>query len=277
MTPDILEAMKWFAPNLMGSPQSYEFTWVDVGPVDIRDYGEARSKMKLGEIPEVLLTEVLPKDVPMPFEMVGLVATHMAGTKGEAKMAFTYHRSDNDMQVIMRHPTRKQLFMTQKGEASERINTATKHTDEKDFWYDGDIIEAAMKTPQLRGRTEQDVVREYLDLARVMYAILLRKLSEKKQVVRVYTPIPNPANDKRIRKGKKPIFEWKVIDVTARHVLPENSPPTGKTHASPRRHIRRGHQRKLPNGTTIWIKQMMVGKIEFGYIHHSYTTGEANA
>jgi hypothetical protein len=36
--------------------------------------------------------------------------------------------------------------------------------------------------------------------------------------------------------------------------------------------VRRGHQRKLPNGTTIWIKQMMVGKIEFGYIHHSYTT-----
>lgn len=274
MTPDILEAMKWFAPNLMGSPQSYEFTWVDVGPVDFRDYDGAKRKMQTGEVPEVLLTQVLPKDVPMPFEMVGLVATHMAGTPKETKMAFTYHRSDNDMQVIMRHPSRRQLFMTQKGDISEKINTATKPIADKDFWYDGDILESAMKTPTLNGRKEADVVTEYIDLARVMYAILLYKLSEKKQVVRVYTPIPNPANDKRIRKGKKPIFEWKVIDVTAKHVLPENSAPTGKTHASPRRHVRRGHQRKLPNGTTIWIKQMMVGKIEFGYIHHSYTTGE---
>jgi len=264
MTPNILEAMKWFAPDLMGSPQAYEFTWVDLGPRDIRDYTEAKRKIETGEVPEVMLSQTPPKELPMPFEMLGVVATHMTATKIETPIAFTYHRSDNDLQVIMRHPTRKQLIMTHKGDLSG--------SGGKDLWYDGDILEASLRSPKFKGLAEADVVREYMDIARKTYAMLFVELTGKKTTLKTYTPLSNPANDKRIRKGKKPLFEWKVIDVTAKHVMPESSTPTGRTHASPRRHVRRGHQRKLPNGTTIWIKQMMVGKIEFGYIHHSYTT-----
>lgn len=271
MTPNILEAMKWFAPDLKGSPQAYEFTWVDIGDVDIRDYKAAAKQISEGVLPEVLSTALLPKDLPMPFEMVGVVATHMAGTGAAVTMVYTYHRLGNDMQVIVRHPTRRQLIMTQKGEMSEKVQ---QNTGDKDLWFDGDLIEMASKFPKYKGMSDQEVVREFIEMARKTYAMMFAKLMEKGTSVKSYQPLPNPANEKRIRKGKKPIFDWKVIDVTATHNTSESSAPTGRSHASPRRHVRRGHQRRLANGKTIWIKQMMVGRIEFGYIHHSYTTKE---
>lgn len=266
MTPNILEGMKWFAPDLKGGPPSYDFTWLDLGERGHADYTKVGHALSEGTVPMVLFTPTLPKDLPMPFEMLGVTVVNVTSSTAPIQMAVTFHRDKNDMQVVFRHPSRKQLLLTQMGAKSE--------AGENDLWFDGELVETLMSTPRFKGKAEADMVEEYSDIARRVYGMAMLDLMDKKRRTSTYKATPNPANDKRIRKGKKPIFEWKVIDVTAKHVLPENSAPTGKTHASPRRHVRRGHQRKLPNGTTIWIKQMMVGKIEFGYIHHSYTTGE---
>jgi hypothetical protein len=96
-----------------------------------------------------------------------------------------------------------------------------------------------------------------------------------KETIRAYEARPAANNEKRIRKGKRPLFEWKVIEVTATVV--QDTPPTGRTHASPRLHSRRGHFRTYASGKRVWVRQTMVGRIEFGYIHHSYNLkGEAH-
>jgi hypothetical protein len=267
MTPNILEAMKWFAEDLKGGPQAYEFTWLDLGVRGREEYTTVGNKLAEGVVPLVLFTPTLPKDLPMPFEMLGVTVVNVTGNTQPIQMAITFHREGDDMQVVFRHPDREHLFLTQMGAKSA--------AGENDLWFDGGLVETLMRTPRFKDKPEAFMVEEYSDIARRVYGMAMLDLMDKQKRTAMYTPIPNPANDKRIRKGKKPLFEWKVIDVTAQHVAADNSAPTGRTHASPRRHVRRGHQRKLSNGTTIWIKQMMVGKIEFGYIHHSYTTGES--
>jgi len=66
----------------------------------------------------------------------------------------------------------------------------------------------------------------------------------------VYMSIPTPrdieVNEKKMRKGKKPLIEFRLISVTAqKRDLP--SIPQG-THASPRQHWRRGHWRTYKSG-----------------------------
>lgn len=47
---------------------------------------------------------------------------------------------------------------------------------------------------------------------------------------------------------------------------------SGKSHASPRLHWRRGHIRRYPNKTT-WIEAMLVGKSDNGVVVHDYKMG----
>jgi hypothetical protein len=262
MTPNILEAMKWTA-------HADEFVWFDLGYLTKQKMESAQARADSGEFLCPLYT-VAPADIPMPFEKFGVVLESpaiSADQQGDMYFAATFDREGNDMQVVFRHPSKKHLVLTQEGDKSAR--------GEEDMWFGGELLDAIMKMPKNAGKSEKDIIAYYSGIARCFYWILLAELTDKKKRTTAYTPLPNPANDKRVRKGKKPLFEWKVIDVTAQHVAADNAAPTGRTHASPRRHVRRGHQRKLANGKTIWIKQMMVGKIEFGYIHHSYTTGES--
>lgn len=265
MTPNILEGMKWVTLGGNDGPPAHEFTWIDLGVMDFTRFNTISEKFNNGEVPVVFHTPTLPQDVPMPFEKIGLVIDHTV--KGaETFLCMTLHRDENDMQAVFRHSSGKELLITQKGEYSIKGG--------KDLWYDGTILDVLMKQPKYKDKTEQQIVESFIQIARRTYACMFLSFMNKKKPLPAYTATPNPANEKRIRKGKRPLFEWKVIDVTAQHA--PSTGKTGRSHASPRRHVRRGHQRKLPSGRVVWVKQMWVGKIEFGYIHHSYTTGETN-
>lgn len=263
MTPNILEAMKWTA-------HAADYVWFDLGLLTKQKMDNAQARANAGEFLCPLSSEVPPVDIPMPFEKFGLVLESpamSADKQGDICFAATFDREGNDMQVVFRHPTKKYLVITQVGDKSA--------SGEEDLWFNGELLDEIMKMPNNAGKSEKELIAYYSGIARTFYWILLTELTDKKSKVSAYSPVPNPANEKRIRKGKNPLFEWRIIDVTAQHTVPDSSSPTGRTHASPRRHMRRGHQRKLSNGKAIWIKQMMVGNIEFGYVHHSYTTGES--
>jgi len=262
MTPNILEVLKW-------DVRLQEYTWFDLGEMTAtrRNFmvDEVNRQKDSGELCLPMYTDQLPQDLPMPFDMFGIVMRESQTHPGLI-IAVTFDRKGNDLQVVFRHPTGKVLEMTQIGEKSA-LRDGT-----PDMRYNGDLLETIKKAPTTKGKKESEIVHMHVENARELYWLLMLDVLNRKTSVPSYRPLSNPANDKRIRKGKKPIFEWRIIDVTAKHVMPENSAPTGRPHASPRRHVRRGHQRTLANGKKIWIKQMMVGKIEFGYIHHSYTT-----
>ena len=261
MTPNILEVLNWDA-------RLKEYTWFDIGEYTMPRHTEVENTMrkqnKEGTLCLPLYSQHMPEDLPMPFDMFGIVMT----TPGEKSVlvATTFDLRGNDLQVIFWKRTGVLLEMRQIGAKS------AKRDGTPDLVYNGALMEALKKSPKHTGSNDAEIINSFAENARAMYLLLMMDVLDRKKSVPSYKPLPNPANDKRIRKGKKPIFEWKVIDITAKHVMPENSAPTGRKQASPRRHVRRGHQRTLANGKKIWIKQMMVGKIEFGYIHHSYTT-----
>lgn len=75
-------------------------------------------------------------------------------------------------------------------------------------------------------------------------------------------------NDKRIRKGKLPLYEYKqlVVDLheTRHHVTGIGS------GVKRRQHMRRGHIRKYQSGLRIWVQACMVGSGELGRIDKEY-------
>lgn len=78
----------------------------------------------------------------------------------------------------------------------------------------------------------------------------------------------SPANTKRIKSGKLPIYETKmlVIDTNYSSIGQEGG---SVSHSSPRQHLRRGHIRRLPKGN-IWVNSCVVGDASKGVINKSY-------
>ena len=79
-------------------------------------------------------------------------------------------------------------------------------------------------------------------------------------------------NAKRIKKGKRPFFEWTTVVIEPRAAVPDPE-PKGGTHASPKPHMRRGHIRRYKSGKVVTIKSMIVNKHKMpdeGFLFHDY-------
>ena len=75
-------------------------------------------------------------------------------------------------------------------------------------------------------------------------------------------------NQRRIAKGKPPlIYDWHTVIVGPSQA---KQPHQGGTHATPRRHERRGHWRKLPSGKQVWVKNCWVGDASKGSVFKDY-------
>lgn len=78
------------------------------------------------------------------------------------------------------------------------------------------------------------------------------------------------------KKGKKKsLHQIKTLFIKAPHTIVKSSGNTGRTHASPRVHLRRGHIRRLPSGN-IWIQPCVVGNKKNGMVVKNYAIGRAN-
>jgi hypothetical protein len=87
-------------------------------------------------------------------------------------------------------------------------------------------------------------------------------------------------NAKRVRKGKKPFFEWKSIEIkNTREVNVFSLEHKGGTHASPKPHERMGHWRTYKTGRRVFVRSSIVNKHkmpEEGYIFHDYIKKDDN-
>lgn len=77
-------------------------------------------------------------------------------------------------------------------------------------------------------------------------------------------------NAKRIKAGKLPIYETRVLTVKPTREAGESRGPLGYDRNGPRQHLRRGHVRRLPTGKNTWIQSCVVGSLKNGLIHKSY-------
>lgn len=99
----------------------------------------------------------------------------------------------------------------------------------------------------------------------------------KKGTTEYYTCPPNPANVKRRRQGKVPMYEWKtiVIDATIRKRI-ANAVRAAKPREPQREHGVRGHWAVSKLGKRFWRKAHTRGDASIGTIFHDYqTTGES--
>ena len=103
-------------------------------------------------------------------------------------------------------------------------------------------------------------------------ALYKMTLGGGEMMVSIPTPEEIAINRKRIHKGKKPLVEFRLINIESKVSLP--SVPHG-SHASPRLHWRRGHWRTAPkSGKKVWIDPMLVGDEENGKIIKDYAIGK---
>lgn len=123
--------------------------------------------------------------------------------------------------------------------------------------------------------TQKDKMRT-VTFASPFYRRLLRYVAAASdgllqgESIECHIPTANPANAKRIRKGKAPLFEWRTVPL-ARKAPELPAAPQGGTHASPRLHQRRGHWATSKLGKKFWRRETVVGNPENGMIFHDYT------
>lgn len=80
---------------------------------------------------------------------------------------------------------------------------------------------------------------------------------------------PNKLNKSRVKKGKTPLFSYKVLTINTKTNHVSSSPTVKGKHNSPRVHLRRGHIRKLPD-KNVWVNSCVVGDKKSGIIHKEY-------
>ena len=74
----------------------------------------------------------------------------------------------------------------------------------------------------------------------------------------------SPANVKRIKAGKVPILETKVLTIDVNYgKVTVATDRTIQGRKSPVKHLRMGHTRRLKSGVKIWINNMVVSSGEF--------------
>jgi len=75
-------------------------------------------------------------------------------------------------------------------------------------------------------------------------------------------------NKVRMAKGKPPLFvTWNTLVVAPSK---PQGPSLGGTHASPRKHDRRGHWRNTPKGKRVWVRNCTVGDAAKGIVMKDY-------
>jgi len=87
---------------------------------------------------------------------------------------------------------------------------------------------------------------------------------------------PNGANKRRVAKGKKPLFDWRTVEIAPRlkSSPTNNTEPTGIKH---RQHDVRGHMRHYKSGKAVFVKAHKRGDASLGVIFHDYNITNALA
>lgn len=83
---------------------------------------------------------------------------------------------------------------------------------------------------------------------------------------------PKPSQQSvRRALGRQPLFSTWTLEIDLKRTEQE-MPWQGRTHASPRLHLRRGHARQHRPGQWCWVQPHVVGDKSLGMIHKDYAT-----
>jgi hypothetical protein len=101
--------------------------------------------------------------------------------------------------------------------------------------------------------------KDFIDEVRVYLAFIIYLNSRKAAFVKEGEV--HSRNQMQRRPGLAATYQYHVLNLKPTAVAERAA--KGGTHASPVRHMRRGHWRKTKSGSVTWVKAMMVGKEGF--------------
>lgn len=119
---------------------------------------------------------------------------------------------------------------------------------------------------EMRRRGVLDVVDELNSLLSFLLALSCSNVKVRD------TEDLSKLNKKRLKRGKRPFFTYKVLDilVPAARVPKGEVPKAQSGRQPPRIHLRRGHVRRLASGSRTWVNACVVGKKEDGIVGKDY-------
>jgi len=98
------------------------------------------------------------------------------------------------------------------------------------------------------------------------------KINAGTTVYRASAKPNSPTNQRRAKQGRPPlIYDWHTVELPA---ISTRGDGLGGTHASPRRHERRGHWRTCANGKRVWVRHCTVGDASRGTVFKDYKVSD---
>lgn len=234
---------------------------------DLSDEESLKSKMS-GWLKGRSFSQVIPndvaKDIPMPFDSIALIVPiglrRYSGDIEPRKMVITFERNVDLLRMC---------FWLDKYAApvvdvsiTERLIDKPKHME---------VNPNFVKNAKLAGSDATEKVMMLLQYNLPIFGAICYSPTEHAFALEGYKCTPNPSNANRIKRGKRPLFEWETVLI--KPVVRESKQSLGGSHASPKPHDRRGHERRYKNGKIVYIKPCTINKHkikEEGFIHHDY-------
>lgn len=243
-----------------------EYVWIDFasGPMPTDESARALSE-KLRAFPYGLKNTVV-NDWPLPFEKTCLLlpVTTRGSTGRAGVMVVTLERANGRLTF--------QMWANAEKDKSCILITTTDT-------FEGESVRAHVST-RYANNMEKSLV-QCADHGRQILTVAMRRIVALALLGDAEASVAKPAfigsehlNKKRIKKGKRPFFDWTTIEVKPKAA----SVDLGGTHASPKPHMRRGHVRRLKSGKIVVVKSMIINKHkmpEEGFVFHDYVMAAA--
>lgn len=237
-----------------------EYTWIDIQELAV-DNAELRP------VAEELSTYRVEK-VPMLFERMAVIPPRA-------------HWDEDAVITVERTGSRIVVSMWAFDQPEYAFRAVVKESDDEHhtLLLDFDVPKAHYETMLSTFKGDRNKAQTWMSGGTTQLMTYLYYASTaKKGMTEYYTCPTNPANVKRRRQGKVPMYEWKtiIIDATIRKRI-ANAKRAAKPREPQREHGVRGHWAVSKLGKRYWRKAHTRGDARKGTIFHDYQTTGAHA
>lgn len=205
-----------------------------------------------------------PKDIPMPFDNLALllpIGLRMnSGDIRPEKFVATFERTGDSLKVC--------FWLKNYSKAIAEITVTQRLFDEPTAM---EVNPNFVRNAENTKFKAKDRLTSLVKFTVPVFSAVCYSTPDKLFISEGYKCVPNASNANRIKRGKRPLFEWETVLI--KPVVREVGDSHGGTHASPKPHDRRGHQRRYKNGKVVYVRPCTINKHrikEEGFIHHDY-------
>jgi hypothetical protein len=206
-------------------------------------------------------------DLPMPYERIGMVITLKANENPSTWIPYPYMIERNGSELTMKsyisgltEPSITVVF-------KEEFN----YKDSFIVRYHPEYLRRIKVDPKNASSQNEDSARVAEILMSRIFMLCYGIPAQGAKIVGSKLK-DHYHNANRRKKGKRQFFEWTTVEINTEARRNEVL-SLGGTHASPKPHDRRGHQRRYKSGKVVYIRSMTINKHKIpqeGFIHHDY-------